>query len=231
MIFQQLLPISHYPNCRGEKSKRVVLQEQLDAYLEAYQKSNSNLAQFYDILKNHLGRGSDEAVVLPRNIPIDSIAICPVCRKPMTVNTIPNGTSVVSCTGWPDCKASGFFPRGAWLKNRGSPCQSCPGFYRAVFHFPVGTVPNSTMIGQYQGCLGCDADLKAVINIGKTDRIKLLTGVHPIRPIRDQATLIDLLQIRGKENQVPRFQNYASIRSHFNFQLIPGFSLKLSNTI
>ena len=165
MIFQQLLPISHYPNCRGEKSKRVVLQEQLDAYLEAYQKSNSNLAQFYDILKNHLGRGSDEAVVLPRNIPIDSIAICPVCRKPMTVNTIPNGTSVVSCTGWPDCKASGFFPRGAWLKNRGSPCQSCPGFYRAVFHFPVGTVPNSTMIGQYQGCLGCDADLKAVINI------------------------------------------------------------------
>ena len=141
-----------------------MLSEQLDAYLEAYRKTDQNLGQFYDILKTYFGEGNNEPVVLPRNSPIDSIAICPACRKPMTVNTTRNGTNVVSCTGFPDCRTSGFLPKGSYLKNRGEPCPNCDGHYKATFHFPVGSVP-SNMIGDYQGCVKCDQDLNQIIKI------------------------------------------------------------------
>ena len=149
---------------QAEKTKETVLREQLEAYLEAYRKTDQNLNQFYDILKDYFGEGSDEPVVLPRNRPVDSIALCPACRKPMTVNTTRSGSHVVSCTGYPECSTSGFLPKGSYLKNRGDPCESCNGFYVATYYFPVGSVP-SNMIGEYEGCLNCDRDLKEIIKI------------------------------------------------------------------
>ena len=65
----------------GNKPKSLVLQEQIEAYKEAFSKTKSNLERFYQILRGYFGPGSDREVVLPQNNPVDSIALCPACRQ------------------------------------------------------------------------------------------------------------------------------------------------------
>ena len=129
----------------GAKQKSLVLQEQIEAYKEAFSKTKENLQRFYEILREFFGPGSNEQVVLPINNPVDSIALCPACRLPMGVNTIPSGIHVVSCTGYPDCLTSGYIPKGGYHKSRGTPCErGCEeGFFESEYYFPLGSVPRN----------------------------------------------------------------------------------------
>jgi hypothetical protein len=139
---------------RGEKTKEVVLREQLEAYLEAYRKTNLNLSRFYEIIQTHIGPGSNEPVNLPTGAPSENIALCPRCNKPMISSQTKNGSHVISCTGFPECKTSGFLPRGSKFVSKGSQCPNCHGYFICSYHFPLGSVPAS-MTGDFEGCLKC----------------------------------------------------------------------------
>ena len=41
-----------------------------------------------------------------------------ILRMPMAINTLPNGGTVLGCTGYPNCRTSGYLPRGSSLKSR-----------------------------------------------------------------------------------------------------------------
>ena len=152
--------------CNGRKQKGPVLTFQIEAYKEAYQRTERNLERFYAKMTEHFGAGNDAEVRLPQNNPADdSFTLCPSCSSPMSVVTLPSGARAISCSGYPNCRTSGFMPRGAEYKGRKDQCPRCGrGYHKAAWHFPLGSVPLS-MQGDHVGCINCDSDLKSVINI------------------------------------------------------------------
>ena len=152
--------------CQGRKEKDSVLQAQIEAYKEAYQCTERNLERFYSKMTEHFGAGNDALVELPQGNPADdSFTLCPACSRPMSVVTLPNGGRAVSCSGYPNCKTSGYLPRGAEFRGKKDQCPRCGrGYHKAAWHFPFGSAPPD-MQGDYQGCIKCDKDLQSLIKI------------------------------------------------------------------
>ena len=110
--------------CHGRKTRECVLSVQLEAYKEAYDLTETRLDDFFRKFENYFGPGVANDFQLPQNNAVDSISKCPICSKPMAVNTNNAGKHFIGCTGYPECKTSGYFPSGSYLKDRGDPCPS-----------------------------------------------------------------------------------------------------------
>ena len=133
-----------------------VLSVQLEAYKEAYDLTESRLDSFFRKIQEYFGPGVANNFQLPQNNAVDSVSKCPFCSKPMAVNTNNAGKHFIGCTGYPECKTSGYFPSGSYLKDRGDPCRRCgEGYYRCIIYFPPNSAPPQ-MTGDYQGCFKCD---------------------------------------------------------------------------
>ncbi|CAG5095749.1 Oidioi.mRNA.OKI2018_I69.XSR.g14318.t1.cds [Oikopleura dioica] len=94
-----------------------------------------------------VARQNDRPFELPRNPADDAVARCPRCQSPMVVKTIPNGSVCVSCTGYPECRTSGFLPNGGRMIARLRACNCSAGFYVVRWSFEPGSVP-SHMTGE-----------------------------------------------------------------------------------
>ena len=152
----------------GRKTRECVLAVQLGAYKEAYDLTESRLDSFFRKIQEYFGPGVANNFQLPQNNAVDSVSKCPFCSKPMAVNTNNAGKHFIGCTGFPECKTSGYFPSGSYLKDRGDPCRRCgEGYYRCIIYFPPNSAPPQ-MTGDYQGCFKCDSDLKDLIPIRNT---------------------------------------------------------------
>ncbi|XP_022093607.1 DNA topoisomerase 3-alpha-like [Acanthaster planci] len=155
--------------CEGVKDPDIVLREQIEKYRQVFIEAAANANMLDVALSGYFGQ-QPEAYIPEINevAPVTPIRSCPRCGQPMVLKEKKEGGWMVSCTGYPACKAAVWFP-AAILEASVSDevCQTCkPGPVKKIqFKFKRGSVP-AMMPTEYTGCVGgCDAMLKEALDL------------------------------------------------------------------
>ncbi|XP_072168327.1 DNA topoisomerase 3-alpha-like [Diadema setosum] len=155
--------------CDGQKNPDAVLGEQVEKYKQVFIEAARKATTLDNALEQYLGQPaqSQNAAALPVSTPA-IVRSCPQCGQPMSLKERKTGGWMVSCMGYPACKAAVWLPaavESAELSD--TVCQECrPGpVHKIKFKFKRGAVP-PMMPQEYKGCIGgCDSTLKDVLDL------------------------------------------------------------------
>uniref|UniRef100_UPI00358E05CE DNA topoisomerase 3-alpha n=1 Tax=Myxine glutinosa TaxID=7769 RepID=UPI00358E05CE len=208
--------------CEGKKDNNRVLREQVHNYrnvfltaLEQASKLDEALAQYL-----HEDRQQIDAQILPETAPM--VRKCPHCNSDMALKRTKNGRFMISCSGYPSCKAAVWFPDGVLevAKDEGT-CDKCSpqSIHRLMFKFKRGSVPPLTPL-EYIGCIGgCDDILADILDLkylrqnmiaSSTESNSVRNLTLPQQPLRyQQQDNRNFVTAPVPQHQAPRPQHQA----------------------
>nr|XP_002732450.2 PREDICTED: DNA topoisomerase 3-alpha-like [Saccoglossus kowalevskii] len=149
--------------CEGRKDRDDVLRIQVEKYKQVFIEAVEKASKLDEALSEYFGEAQHYTTTeITHNFMSNPVRKCPRCNNPMVIKTKKDGGYMMSCTGYPNCKAAVWFPacvEKATLDN--STCtQCCPGPIQKIkFKFKRGSVPPGFPL-EYVGCIGgCDRTL------------------------------------------------------------------------
>ncbi|XP_038064080.1 DNA topoisomerase 3-alpha-like [Patiria miniata] len=155
--------------CDGVKDPEVVLREQIEKYRQVFIEAAANANMLDVALSGYLGQ-QPEAYVPDVNemATVTPVRSCPRCNNSMILKEKKEGGWMVSCSGYPACKAAVWFPAAVQEATVSDEiCRTCqPGPVKKIkFKFKRGSVP-PMMPSDYIGCVGgCDTMLKEALDL------------------------------------------------------------------
>nr|XP_054763637.1 DNA topoisomerase 3-alpha-like [Lytechinus pictus] len=155
--------------CDGQKNPDDVLAQQVEKYKQVFIEAARKATMLDSALEQYLGQPaqSHNATTLQVSAP-SIVRKCPHCNESMTLKERKAGGWMVSCMGYPGCKAAVWFPAVIEsAKVSDTVCQQCrPGPVNKIkFKFKRGSVPPMIPL-EYEGCIGgCDTTLKDVLDL------------------------------------------------------------------
>ncbi|XP_061415738.1 DNA topoisomerase 3-alpha isoform X2 [Lethenteron reissneri] len=156
--------------CEGKKNNTTVLQQQIQKYKQVFLEAVSNAEKLDEALSCYLGE-PQQSIANEETIPrrLEPVRKCPQCKSNMVLKQTKDGKFMLTCLGFPNCRAAVFFPDFVLEATRDeSICQFCQpnAIHRLKFKFKKNSVIPCTPL-DYVGCVGgCDdvindiADLK-----------------------------------------------------------------------
>ncbi|XP_048575676.1 DNA topoisomerase 3-alpha isoform X2 [Nematostella vectensis] len=162
--------------CDGTKSGAVVLREQIAKYKENFIQAAQEAIKLDQALSNYFGDPADFIEQELDPLAADPIVRpCPRCEQhQMTLRKTKEGSYMIGCQGFPQCRASIFLPKSVLaLTVDESVCPVCRprDVHMLRFTFKRGSVPPMTPL-QYVGCIGgCDEMLTETLDIKDISRV------------------------------------------------------------
>ncbi|KAJ8037131.1 DNA topoisomerase 3-alpha [Holothuria leucospilota] len=155
--------------CDGSKCADDVLSEQVTKYKTVFIEAAVKANMLDQALAQYLGQPAqqyvEEAIQAAEVHPVRK---CPHCKESMVLKTKKDGGYMISCMGFPACKAVVFFPSAVQKAEvMDEMCQKCqPAAVKKIkFKFKKGSVPPMIPL-EYIGCIGgCDYDLKEALDL------------------------------------------------------------------
>ncbi|XP_053693949.1 DNA topoisomerase 3-alpha [Sabethes cyaneus] len=159
--------------CEGQKDPKVVLQEQIQKYKEAYRVITEKARALDQAMGQRLNQAPREA---PSNYSAGSASIqevcrCPKCSQMMCLKTKKDGNGYyLGCLGFPECKNSVWFDDNIKeASGTDEVCQKCGGtnkkllvkFRHTRFYAFLNHINNIS----YKTCIVCDDKFRDVLGI------------------------------------------------------------------
>ncbi|XP_033096293.1 DNA topoisomerase 3-alpha-like [Anneissia japonica] len=217
--------------CKGEKDADVVLREQVEKYKQVFIEAASKAVKLDEALGHYFQQAPQTFTDQGPDIQPEAllpVRKCPQCGEHMIIKTRKDGGYMLSCTGYPDCKAVVFLPASVLsVELQDEDCTRCrPDPVKLIkFEFRRGSVPPS-MSMEYVSCLGgCDQDLVEALNLNMSyiKQAFIPTGVATVArlPARGGTTTTRLpvrgaatgRRGRGSNNNNSTFGNDSGISS------------------
>lgn len=154
----------------GRKNKASVLSYHVAKYKAVFIESVRKAKKLDEALSNYLGPAQEiaeqEQVELEIPLPVRK---CPQCNRDMVLKKKKDSTGMLlSCMGYPACKAAVWFPDTVLEVSRDeSICPTCRPHpvHMLKFKFKRGSLPPMMPL-EFVGCIGgCDDTLREVLNL------------------------------------------------------------------
>ncbi|XP_078691459.1 DNA topoisomerase 3-alpha-like isoform X1 [Branchiostoma floridae x Branchiostoma belcheri] len=155
--------------CEGRKDPKVVLAEQVQKYKEVFVEACAQALKLDEALGTYFGEAQPfvEQDMNPAQVS-PPIRPCPQCGESMVIKTRKDGGLMLSCMGYPGCRAVVWFPAGVLEATCDEAvCTRCqPGpVHKVKFKFKRGSVPPMIPL-DYVGCIGgCDETVRELFNL------------------------------------------------------------------
>ncbi|KAL5473608.1 hypothetical protein EMCRGX_G028112 [Ephydatia muelleri] len=154
--------------CDGVKVKEEVIQVTLDKYKDVFLNASQQAHKLDEALSKYFGISQP---VAPQEVSAlgDVVRPCPVCQQcDLIVKKKRDGGFMLSCSGYPNCRAVQFFPGCiASVAVDQSLCDNCQPqpVHKLHLVFKAGQVPPYIMGPGVVGCSTCDPALVNDLNI------------------------------------------------------------------
>ncbi|XP_071943827.1 DNA topoisomerase 3-alpha-like [Antedon mediterranea] len=159
--------------CVGEKDAEVVLREQVAKYKQVYIEAAEKAISLDQALGHYFQQDPHEATnqVNAQQDAVLPVRKCPQCGEHMVLKTKKDGGYMMSCMGFPDCKAALFLPNNVLtVELMDQTCNNCSEdpVKLMKFTFKRGSIP-PYIPTEYVSCLGgCDKDLVEALDLNMT---------------------------------------------------------------
>ncbi|XP_066139705.1 DNA topoisomerase 3-alpha isoform X2 [Euwallacea fornicatus] len=198
--------------CEGHKDPEVVRREQIEKYKAVFTTVAEKMRLIDNTLSNRLGdqaqQTQDPIVNVGGRDDFRPVCKCPKCGRDMVLRTKKDGVGkYITCTGFPDCKNSVWFP--SMVKNVEVTDQHCPQCgpdckrLRFTFRpnpFPGDPNPNTLCI------CGCDENVIEsldinLVNVSRVNGARATTRNNlPVRANPEPRPAENLNQLQNRAN-------------------------------
>ncbi|XP_064405762.1 DNA topoisomerase 3-alpha-like isoform X2 [Halichondria panicea] len=153
--------------CEGSKTRDDVLSSTLEKYHEVFQNAYQQANKLEESLSKYFGPSQPIAEDEPPSLG-EVIRRCPLCQQnDLVIKRKRDGGYMLSCLGFPGCRAVQFFPASVLdVKMDPSLCSTCqpPPVHHLALSLKPGSVP-PYLGSQLVGCSSCDPCFRNELDI------------------------------------------------------------------